>query len=209
MAFRNLSTVTYADSLQVQVQLEDSLGNITPVTSYKARALAGGDSIQVYAYMPLTNQQMVGSRKLRVSVNGQGQQPEAELSDNTLYYDFFVSWDGAIPGYKIYNGTGNWSDDAKWLPVGQPTCNDKVIINGNCTVDIATAVSDTLLVNASGLLQLNQPVAKLNIGCSEVGGNKLVTIKGSLVVTAGTLQLNGKMIDRPVVERARQIMADA
>ncbi|HSR40172.1 MAG TPA: C25 family cysteine peptidase, partial [Phnomibacter sp.] len=80
VAFRNLSAVAYADSLQVQVQLEDSLGNITPVTSYKARALAGGDSIQVYAYMPLTNQQMVGSRKLRVSVNGQGQQPEAELS---------------------------------------------------------------------------------------------------------------------------------
>jgi hypothetical protein len=194
VAFRNLSAAAYADSLQVQVQLEDSLGNITPVTSYKARALAGGDSIQVYAYMPLTNHQLVGSRKLRVSVNGQGQQPEAELSDNTLYYDFFVSWDGVIPGYKIYNGTGNWSEDAKWLPVGKPTCFDKVIINGNCTVDIATAVSDTLLVNTSGVLQLSQSLAKLNVGCSEVGGNKLVTIKGSLVVTAGELQLNGGLL---------------
>jgi hypothetical protein len=69
-----------------------------------------------------------------------------------------------------------------------------VIINGNCTVDIATAVSDTLLVNASGLLQFSQPVAKLNVGCSEVGGNKLATIKGSLVVTHGTLQLNGGLL---------------
>lgn len=194
IAFRNISQVDYADSLMVQVQLEDSLGNVKPVTSYKVRALAANDSVNVYASLPLTDQQMVGSRKIRVSVNGQGQQPEVELSNNTLYHDFFVSWDGAIPGYKIYNGTGNWSEDAKWLPAGQPTCTDKVIINGNCTVDIANAVSDTLLVNSTGVLQIIQSSAKLNVGCSEVGGNKLATIKGSLIVSNGTLQLNGGML---------------
>lgn len=194
IAFRNLGAVAYSDSLWVNVQIEDSLGKVTPLANYKARALAAGDSINVLASMPLTDQQLVGSKKLRISVNGQGQQPELELSNNSMYYDFFVTWDGSVPGYKIFNGTGNWSEDAKWLPVGKPTCTDKVIINGNCTVDIGSAVCDTLLVNTGGVLQLNQSSAKLNMGCSEVGGNKLATVKGSLLMSNGTLQLNGGMM---------------
>ncbi|MCU0394392.1 MAG: C25 family cysteine peptidase, partial [Chitinophagaceae bacterium] len=193
IAFRNIGTTAYADSLSVTIFLEDSAGNRQAIPYPKLRPLPAGDSVHLFVTLP-TTESMQGKRKLYVSVNGKGEQPELSLVNNAFYHEFHVLFSGMIPGTKIFNGTGNWSDGSRWTPAGVPTCADKVRINGHCTVDIGDAVSDSLLVNTGGTLLLAQPDAKLNIGCSDTGGNKMITIRGTLHLQAGSLQVNGGLL---------------
>ena len=52
---------------------------------------------------------------------------------------------------KTFTTAGNWSVGANWSPTGVPAATDNVIINANCTVDIA-AVCNNLTVNPNRTL---------------------------------------------------------
>ncbi len=52
---------------------------------------------------------------------------------------------------KTFTTAGNWSVAANWTPAGVPTATDNVIINANCTVNVAAACNN-LTVNAGRTL---------------------------------------------------------
>jgi hypothetical protein len=193
IAFTNVSTTNYPDSLQATIHLEDSLGTIIPLLSKKIKPLIAGDSLHLYFETLLDS--ISGSWKLYAAINAKAEQPEISIINNFIYQPFFAKAKVVYPAnLRVFNGNGNWSDSSKWTPFGLPLCTDRVIINGQCLIDISDAVADSLSISDTGRLTLNQPTSMLNIGCSLTGGNKLMTVKGALVVAAGTLQVNGVLL---------------
>lgn len=193
IAFANIGTSNYSDSIEAVIHLEDSVGRILPLLRKKLSPLLAGDSLRLFFEIPIDS--IAGNWKLYAGINAAQQQPEISTANNFIYQPFYVKAKVIYPAnLRIFNGTGLWSDSSKWTPFGLPICTDRVIINGQATVDITDAVSDSLIINDTGSLILNQPLANLNVGCSNTGGNKLMTVKGTLAVSAGTLQVNGGLL---------------
>lgn len=193
IAFRNIGETAFTDSLYASIYLEDSAGNKTLLHSLKIKPLDVNDTAVLYTEAPLTTA-MLGSQFIYAQVNQNGAIAEVSYLNNQLYRSFYVKASTVAANTKIFNGTGLWSEANKWLPVGVPACTDKVIINGNCEVDVNNAVSDSLWVSGTGTLRLVQAGAGLNIGCAQNGGNKLATVSGALIISAGTLQVNGGLL---------------
>lgn len=193
IAFKNISSSPYTDSLVARIHLEDSLGNTIQLLQKKLKPLAAGDTVHLYYATLLEN--ITGSWKLFASINGDGEQPEISLDNNFIYQPFYAKYASATPGNsRIFEGTGNWSDSARWIPYGLPQCHEKVYIRGNCVIDVADAVSDSLFIEKTGRLELASNSAMLNVGCSNNGGGKLATVKGTLVVSDGLLLINGGLL---------------
>ncbi|MCB0521113.1 MAG: hypothetical protein H6577_18950 [Lewinellaceae bacterium] len=72
-------------------------------------------------------------------------------------------------------GSGNWSEAAKWSPVGVPDPTDTVIVTGSVTLDIAPIV------------------AKLTLNGSITGTND-ITVTGDMTLSGGTFQTIGNLI---------------
>ena len=193
IAFKNIGNIAFTDSIPATVYLEDSAGNRTTLQAKKLKPLAIGDTAVLYFEAELNNS-MLGNRWIHIAVNKEGDVAELSLLNNQLYRQFYVMASTIPANTKFFNGTGQWSESAKWLPVGVPSCTDKVIINGNCSIDVDNAVSDSIRISATGTLQLAQNNSLLNVGCNQNGGNKLMTVEGSLIVTDGTLQINGGLL---------------
>lgn len=193
VAFRNISTGSYADSLVARIHLEDSLGNKMQLLQQKLKPLAAGDSLHLFFERPLEN--ITGPWKLYASINADGAQSEISLDNNFVYLPFYAKYVSVVPGNsRVFEGTGNWSDSARWTPYGLPQCNEKVYIRGNCVVNIANAVSDSLFIEKTGRLEFANGSAMLNVGCSADGGGKLATVKGTLVVSDGLFHINGGLL---------------
>lgn len=64
-----------------------------------------------------------------------------------------------IGGTKTFNvSSGNWSNSNNWSPTGVPTEADDVIIPTSttlCTVDISTAVADTIVVETGAVVNIS------------------------------------------------------
>jgi hypothetical protein len=193
VAFSNLSETHYPDSLVATIHLEDSVGNIIPLLNKKLTPLAAGDSMHLYFETTLDT--IAGNWKLYAGINAANEQPEISNTNNFIYQPLHIKAKVVYPAnLRVFNGSGNWSDSSKWTPFGLPLCTDRVIIRGQALVDIADAVSDSLFISDTGSLTLNQPLANLNVGCSNTGGNKMMIVKGTLAVSAGTLQVNGGLL---------------
>jgi trimeric autotransporter adhesin len=89
-----------------------------------------------------------------------------------------------------FSGTGNWSDPARWS-AGVPSCSSPVSIalGAVCAVDIA-AVAGSVTVAGT----LNVAANSLTMGCTSGGGNRVLSVSGTLNVSGGTLTINGSMI---------------
>ena len=193
VAFKNISTGAYADSLVARIHLEDSLGNKIQLLQQQLKPLAAGDSVHLYFERPLDT--IVGAWKLYASINADGEQTEISLDNNFVYIPFYAKYASVVPvNARVFEGVGNWSDSARWTPYGLPQCHEKVYIRGNCVVDIAHAVSDSLFVEKTGRLEFASANAMLNVGCSTEGGGKLATVKGTLIVSDGLFHINGGLL---------------
>ncbi|HMP93730.1 MAG TPA: hypothetical protein PKD90_12700, partial [Phnomibacter sp.] len=191
IAFKNISSATFTDSLKVQAFMEDETGNRQVLNVGNIKPLAGGDTAHINL-AALVDGWPVGSYKLYLAVNPGLQVPEQDFANNFLYRSLYITDVLATPtNVKTFNGTGQWSDASKWTPAGVPACTDKVFINGNCTVDVTDAVADSLTINAGARLLL-QPNTQLRLGCqTNGGGNKLLKVLGALELQGGTLFING------------------
>ncbi|HSC52223.1 MAG TPA: C25 family cysteine peptidase [Phnomibacter sp.] len=192
VAFTNLGEVNYSDSLVARIHLEDSVGNKVPLLQKNLAPLVSGNSLHFYFAIPIPGD-LIGNWKLYAGINAAGEQPEISITNNFIYQPLHIL--EKYPDHlRVFNGTGNWSDSSKWTPYGIPLCSDRVIINGQCVLDINDAVSDSLVISDTGSLTMNTAIANLNIGCSNLGGNKLMTVHGKLQMSDGTLHINGALL---------------
>lgn len=191
LAFENLATTAFADSLTVTAALVNEAGMRLPLPVQRLRPLAGADSLHLLLETPLNAPE--GFWSLYVGINADGEQPEVDLRNNFMYHRFFARLASSPVVRRVFNGTGTWSDSARWTPYGLPQCGEQVLINGDCTVDIANAVADSLEIAATGSLRMLNSAASLNLGCSQNGGNKLMTVRGRLQINNGELAINGAL----------------
>ncbi len=190
VGFKNISPLSFVGAIPVNVSLENVNGTKTTLLQTSLAALATNQNATIQVNTPVTRE-MLGAQKLRIMVNPEMAVPEYSLKNNLFYLNFNVINPLNTPGIKTFTGNGNWSDPSKWMPAGVPVCSDKVYILGNCTVDIAGAVADSLTIHPGATLKMGAPGSKLNVGCAETGGSKLVMVNGNLMVENGTLQVNG------------------
>ncbi len=90
-----------------------------------------------------------------------------------------------------FSGTGNWSDPARWS-AGVPGCSSPVTIAASavCAIDVA-AVAGDVTVAATGTINLAGN--SLTLGCASGGGNRIMSVSGTLNVTGGVLTVNGRV----------------
>jgi Secretion system C-terminal sorting domain len=102
--------------------------------------------------------------------------------------DDYYAWTSPLVNITSI-ASGDWSNPATWNTGNVPTCSDVVLINNTHNVSVSTTgkVSKSVIVQNGGTLSLNN--GDLAVGCSL--NNNFFTNKGTLNVTAGTLNVNG------------------
>jgi hypothetical protein len=93
----------------------------------------------------------------------------------------FITTGPTTNGTFTFTGTGNWSDASKWDAM--PINGDSVVINGNCTSDVAIPNLVNLTVNAS---------QKLVVSCGM--GNATTRISGDTITLSGDLSVSGTLV---------------
>jgi hypothetical protein len=188
LAFKNISAAAFSDSVSAAVWLLDSVGKQVQHWQYKLRPIPAGDTA-ILAFRHNIDTLAPGSYAVKIDFNhNPGAQPEYDGGNNILYQKVLLA---SKPSYKIFTGSGLWSNPERWLPYGVPACTDKVLIMGHCQVDNSMAVADTLIVEKGFSLGLTAPNAGLRLGCDAGGGNKLLLLRGSMVVDTGIITING------------------
>ena len=188
--FKNISNIPFPAALPVAARLEDLNGNRVALLESTMPVLNPGETATIQFSTPVTNE-MTGVQNLVLFVNEGMTVKEHSLRNNQLFLNVQVDAPTATGGYKNFYGEGNWSDPTKWTPAGVPQCADKVIIWGKAVVDISNAVSDTLIIKPNASLRLNSTDSRLNIGCGQNGGDKMMILQGNLMMNSGTIQVNG------------------
>ena len=92
---------------------------------------------------------------------------------------------------KVFSGNGSWDDADSWAPVGVPTYDNKVIIEGEVTIpDSVIAQARKIILKAGGVITIEEG-GQLKQGSSAL----MVNMKKS--VAAGT----DNFISSPVIDR--------
>ncbi len=110
IAFKNISQVAFADSLLVNVQVQDKNNVITTLPSQKIKKLSPGDTAIIHAAIDTRN--FSGNNTLYVEVNPNSLQPEQFHFNNFLYANFFVTSDNIKPVLEVtFDGTHILNND--------------------------------------------------------------------------------------------------
>jgi hypothetical protein len=86
--------------------------------------------------------------------------------------------------------SGDWNTAATWVGGIVPSCTDAVVISANHNVNVATnANAKNITISNTGILKVDAGV--LTVGCAL--NNNFLNNNGELIVTAGTLKINGHL----------------
>lgn len=109
VAFKNISSTNFKDSIAVEVKLTDSAGNITYIPINRLKPLVANDSVHVDLELPTNT--LEGAYTLFINFNPNKKQPEELTSNNFMYKAFYVnaSPDGAVDSLSYFNFTRNAS----------------------------------------------------------------------------------------------------
>lgn len=109
VAFKNVSTVNFTDSLNVKIQVTDKNNTINGIPLNKMKKLMAGDTSTISAVIDTRN--FTGTNTLYMEVNPGNVQPEQYHFNNFLYKSFYVRGDNKKPlldvtfdGIHILNG---------------------------------------------------------------------------------------------------------
>ena len=105
IAFKNISTTVFNDSIKVNVQVFNS-SNVTNTiaTAKLKKLLQPGDTATVYATIP--TESLVGNNTMFVDVNPNNDQLEQTHVNNFIYKNFFVNGDKVQPIIDVtFDGT--------------------------------------------------------------------------------------------------------
>jgi len=109
VAFKNVSTAYFSDSLEVKMQVTDKNNTVNAITVNKLKKLLSGDTAIVSAV--IDTRKFVGNNTLYMEVNPGNTQPEQYHFNNFLYKEFYVRGDNKKPllevtfdGIHILNG---------------------------------------------------------------------------------------------------------
>lgn len=110
VAFKNISNVSFTDSIKVKLQVYNSSNVVSSVTTAKLKKpLVSGDTATVIASIP--TESLLGNNTLFVDVNPDNDQLEQTHFNNFMYKNFYVNPDKVNPivdvtfdGVHILNG---------------------------------------------------------------------------------------------------------
>jgi hypothetical protein len=91
--------------------------------------------------------------------------------------------------------SGAWEDAAIWSKGVVPTCSDSVVINNGHTVTVNTMIATARAIAINTFGQLTVSGSALTVGCTM--NNSSVRVSGKLAITAGTVAINGALINNP------------
>ncbi len=95
LAFKNISEVSFSDSIVVKLQVLDKSNTTTTLAATKLKKLIAGDTTLVIAN--INTQNFTGNNTLLVDVNPNNSQPEQYHFNNFVYKNFFVKGDAIKP----------------------------------------------------------------------------------------------------------------
>jgi hypothetical protein len=124
IAFKNISTTNFKDSIAVEVKLTDSAGKETFIPIDAIKPLWVNDTAHVDIEM-LTDQ-LEGAYTLFINFNPNKKQPEELVSNNFMYKAFYVNAfpDGSVDSVSYFEFTRNSANDFKdTLTIGKDPLN--------------------------------------------------------------------------------------
>ena len=135
MAFKNLTTVAFRDSIKVKAIITDR-NNTTRTLTWKQRVLSPNPDT-IHVRYPINTKQFVGQNLMYVQVNPDNDQPEQYHFNNFFYKSFYVRGDTINPlldvtfdnvhilNHDIVSSKPNilikLKDEAKWFPIDDPS----------------------------------------------------------------------------------------
>lgn len=139
------------------------------------------DTVLTYTLDPGTESKTIGSMRIAEFIK-EGQHCDSTTPKTGCTYTTLVRKD------KTYNGTGDWSEAAKWSFSSLPVSGSCVRIpNGSfATVDIPDAIAGTLIVNSGGKLEISGGAAlTVEKGITNQAGanNFVIKTDGNLLQT--------------------------
>ncbi len=138
VAFKNISDVSFADSIKVNVQITDNSNNVTTITVPKLKKLVAGDTAIIYFTIDASN--YAGNNTLYVNVNPNNSQPEQFHFNNFLYKSFYVTPDNTNPVLDVtFDGVHIMNND---IVSSKPKIKIKLVENSRYYL-----LNDTSLVS--------------------------------------------------------------
>lgn len=126
IVFKNITNVSFTDSLSVDVLLTNANGITTsiPISKIKKPLNAGDTSL---IKIPINTKDYIGKNTLKINVNPNNTPPEQYLFNNFLYKDFYVKADKVEPIIDVtFDGVHIFSGDiVSAKPVIKVELNDE------------------------------------------------------------------------------------
>lgn len=94
-AFKNISDITFRDSILIKMQIIDNNNNTTVIAFPRLKKLAPGDTAVVYT--TINASKYVGNNTFSLEVNPNSSQPEMYHFNNYVYKNFYVINDNKKP----------------------------------------------------------------------------------------------------------------
>ncbi len=146
VAFKNISDVTFRDSIIVNVQVVDNNNNINIIPITKLKKLVSGDTAVIY--FTIDASKYSGNNTLYINVNPNNSQPEQYHFNNFIYKSFYVTADNTNPVLDVtFDGVHILNND---IVSSKPDIKIKLVDNARYFLLNDTSLVSVKLVYPDG-----------------------------------------------------------